>query len=535
MITIYERNLWPKIVSELHPRYMAMSDFTITLEISEGPVAKKLEDDPLLHQQIIDAVNSWVNNQTYKILHDKVFKEDMTITCHVNTKDFDQLTEDYRRFDEYTRQLIFLTNDNIKRLVQKTIKANGKDSRSAGLYIGSIAVKLSFKVAGMVFSTITMVAGTVSAIVSGGTAIPLAIPGTIVGFVGLIQSAAELARDLVKAIETMDMARADAIVSLKKLEESYKGNSTGAIGRKEVLVGAVNKVFSGFVDFNTISTLSDKFDLWGKKILLVDQKTHNLARRLPVLFQKAAELQMQISKAQAPIVPSREGCKLIVPPPIPSRDGRRPVSSLGNVAPQVPSRQGRVSANAYRDIYSRRTPPPVPSKYGRAPAPVQPATPGVPRDFEVSKGDQKSRKIIQLNKIIAKTHHLVPEISRLQTQVQIHRQQSTHFTKVLGKLKSQKPGVAKVIEVLGGISYDLGKSGLSAGIGSFGLGFGMAASQGVTDSVHTIGSFVVEGLVESAFLANDLVDGIGELDEALSVQRKAVKRPAQSAKRPALV
>lgn len=532
MITIYERNIWPRIVKELHPRYMAMSDFTITLEIDDnGPVASKLEDDPLLHQKVIDAVNDCVDEITYKGLYDTVFRADMVMECHVNTKNFDRLTEDYQRFDDYTKYLLRVTYVQIGQTVSKTIDAYAKDKRAVGMYRAGIFVKLTLKLAGIAFSIVTMAVGTASAIASGGTAIPAAIPGTIVGFVGLVQSAAEMARDIVKAIETLDMARADAIVSLRKLEKKYEGKGTRGVGTREVLAGSVNKIFSGFIEMNTISTLSGKFDLWGNKILVVDQKCHSLARKLPELFRKSLEIQSQISAIKSPSLPSPQIAKRAVPPPVPSRAGRRSINSLGVQAPVVPSRRGRVSANAYRDIYSRNAPPPVPSRFGRAPAPVQVAPPStLEKPTETPRCDQKAKKVSALNKISVKTGKVIPRISELQRQVNINKKQNQFYTTAFNKLKRKKSTTAEVIEILQGVSWDLTKAGVSIGFGVDGLSGGLQTAKGITDSIHSIGSFAVEQLVESAYLANDLVDGMGELGKALNEQELRRKNSRRTAR-----
>ncbi len=515
MITIYKRNLWPDIVREQHPRYMALSDFTVALDVEEGPVADALEADPLLQQKITDAINDFVNNKAYRFLSDKVFRVETRIFMHINNRDFDSLADDYRSFDEYTRYLLSLTNDNVKYLVGQTIKAVAKDKKAVAGYKRGIIVKMVVKIARILFSTTTMVVGTTTAIFTCGTT---AIPGLIIGFVGLVQSFAELTRELLKAIKSLELARVDALVSLKDLEKKYKNAGGGSIGTQEVLRGVANKVFSGFIEINTITTLSGKFDLWENKIRVVDQKSHQLAQKLTQILQKANELQRVINMESRPSVPSREGCKLKVPPPIPSREGRRTINSSGQISPLVPSRQGRVNANVYKDMFSQKTPPPVPSRFGRASAPAKHASPppANARSAENQAGDQKTKKTMKLASVRRNIMKTIPKIEKLQKEVNVNKRQNKLFTTALSNLKGRKPRAVEFIEAFMNVTVDLTKAGISFGVGSYDLHDGLSTAKGVTDSIYSIGSFILDQSVESVVLSNDLLEGFGELGNALN-------------------
>lgn len=513
---------------------MALSDFTITLEIEEGPVADALEADPLLHQKIIDAVNDFVNNKTYQFLYKKVNQSDSVIAGHVRNRDFDALTADYRGFDEFTRYLLSITNDNVRQLVGKTIDTVARDKTAVARYKGGVVFKMTLKIAGIAFSITTMAFGTASAVVGAiggfGVGAITAIPGLLVGFVGLVQSAAELAQELFKALESLEMARVDALHTLNKVEKKYKDLGGGGIGQREVFNAGLNKVFSGFVDINTITTLSGKFGLWESKIKLVDQKTHKMARKLPELLQKADEAQLFITKANAPAVPSRVGCNLKVPPPVPSRVGRRPVNSSGILAPNLPSSRGRIPASVYRDIYSARVPPAVPSRVGRGPVPVMNTpSPDKARLDQSQSGQLKGKRMLQLSRVRGKVMKLIPEIGKLQKEVDTNKKQNQHYTIAVNKLKQRKPRVVEFIEAFENVAVDLGKAGISIGAGAVGLGGGVATAKAVTETVHSIGSFVVESMVESAFLANDLVEGVGELGQTLN-EKDRLDRQAHRAR-----
>lgn len=524
MITIYERNLWPDITQELHPRYMALSDFTVTLEIDEGEVADALEADPLLHQKLIDEVNTFVNDKTYRFLFQKVTQAEAGIALHLNQRDFDSLAADYRSFDEYTRYLLSLTNDNVKYIVGRTITTVAKDKKAVGKYQRGVALKLSVKIAGIAFSVTTIAVGATTAILTGGTT---AIPGLVLGIVGLVQSAAELGGEIAKAIESLEAACADAIVSLKDLEKTYLGAGGGKIGRHEVVKGAVNKALSGFVEMNTITTLAGKFDLWESKILVVDQKTHKLARRLPRLFDKADALQRCIQMAASPPVPSRVGCQIKVPPPIPSRAGRPAANAAGAMSPPVPSRRGRVSGSAYKEAFGGNVPPPVPSRAGRmAPPPTPP--PSTVRDATNQAGDPRTNKTMKLARVRASIMKIIPEIEKLQAEVTLNKRRNQYYTTALNKLKGRKPEIAEFVEAFNNVALDLTKSGLGLAAGSLDLYDGLKSAKLATESIHTIGSFVVEQCLESATLANDLADGFGELSKTLNEKDKLARDARRS-------
>jgi len=529
MITIYERNIWKAIVQKQHPHYMPLNDFTISLTIQEGKYADALEADPLLHQKLIDNLNDFVNNKTFNFLSEKVAKTENNVKRYIDTKDFDSLEKEYIEFGVYTRYLLSITNENLKYLVTTTITSFAKDKNAVRLYHAGIGFKMVVKVAGIGFSIVSLSVGigsTVASVFTGGATTVPAVAGLVVGFVGLIQSSCELAREIVNAIETLDMAKNDALNSLQTLEKRYKGNSNGVVGAREVLGQGVNKVFSGFVEINTIKTLTGKFDLWDKKILVVDQNCHKLSRNLTQTLLKADEIKRIINVASRPPVPSREGIKLKVPPPIPSKTNRSVINSKGQFSPPIPSKQGRISGNALKEIYSNSVPPPIPSRVGRMPVPIINPTPAPQKSgiepYEHIKQIQKKRN--QLNKISLRVNKTIPKIQELQIEVRNNRRINTHYKNALIKLKMRKPRVVEFIEAINNVTIDLTKAGINMGLGAHGMFEGLTDTAKTTSSVlHSIGSFVVESTVEAAQLSMDLTDEMGELGDAINEKDKITR------------
>jgi hypothetical protein len=294
------------------------------------------------------------------------------------------------------------------------------------------------------------------------------------------------------------------------------------------LKGAANKVLSGFVEMNTITTLSGKFDLWESKILVVDQKTHKLARKLPQLFEKADALQRCIQMAASPPVPSRAGCQLKVPPPVPSRAGRPPVKAKVALSPPVPSRQGRVSGSAYKEAFGGNAPPPVPSRAGRPAPPASLPPPASARDAKNQAGDPRTNMTMKLDQVRTSIMKIVPEIEKLQAEVTINKKRNKHYTTALNKLKGRKPEAAEFIEAFNNVTVDLAKSGLSFALGGMELYDGLKTAKVATKTIHEIGSFVVDQCLESATLANDLADGFGDLSKTLNEKDKLARDARRS-------
>ena len=509
-LLIYERNIWPEIAAEQLPRYAIMNSFVISVEIEDDSVADALEKDPLLHQKLIDNINAFVNEKTVKLLGNNVFRTETDIQIQINNSNFDGLARVYREFDVFARYLLAVTNDNTKHIVQRTIDAQVKDKKKANRYKAGMAVKMTYRIGSLLFSTGTLAAGAASAAVSGGVT---AIPGLIVGFIGLVQSAAELGRELAKAISSMDQAGADAMATLEKMIKRYQTAGDTKVNVSEVGKGVVNKVFSGFVELDTISTLSGKFDLWESKILLTDQSAHRLARKLNGLFAKMDEIQREIMLAQRPPVPSRAGCKLKVPPPVPSKANRPKLSPSKPAPPPIPSRQGRIGAMALRDTMGLRTPPPVPSRIGR-PALNQVQTSASSNTAKQIQSHEALRESVPhtLVRIRGIVHANIVKISDLERGVKKHKALNSNYKKALTKLKSRKTKASVFVESLANVAVGLTKSGISMGLGGFDLSQGLSTA---SETVQSISTFVVEQTKECFDMSLELADEYGELGEKL--------------------
>ncbi|MBM4062590.1 MAG: hypothetical protein FJ265_16060 [Planctomycetes bacterium] len=340
-----------------------------------------------------------------------------------------------------------------------------------------------------------------------------AIPGLVVGFYSLVQSFAELAREVYKAAETLKMAGADALSSLEQLEKRYKGAGGGRIGVTEVAAGVVNKLFSGFVELNTITTLSSKFELWGNKILVVDQKTHGLAKKLPELFRRIEELQRLIMLAERPPVPSRDGCKLKVPPPLPSKQGRPSQHPPKPTPPEIPSKGGRIPVVAVKEILGLRVPPPVPSTLGRPAPPVMPAPTTVSHPVVESR-NVKAKTLAELR---GKVNTTVTKVADLQAEVKKHKFLQERYKGALDGLKGRKPTEALFLETLGNVTVAIAKSGITLGLGGFDLSNGVKT---VAETVGNVSQFVVGSIMDATVLSADLAENMGDLGSALREKAK---------------
>jgi hypothetical protein len=521
MITIYEGNIWERIIHEHHPRYIPLNDFTVSLNIQDIKYANALEADPLLHQKLIDNLNDFVNSKTYVYLSNKVFKTELNVRMHINNRDYDALTKEYREFDVFMRYLLSITNENLKQLVRITIESVAKDKKAVARYQAGIGFKMVLKIAGIGFSLITLSVGTASLVASpftAGVTSSLAIAALIIGFTEMIQSSCELARDIIKTIETLEMARIEAVSSLKGLEQRYSGNSNLIVGVRDVLGQAVNKILDGVVEVNTIKALSGKFDIWEKKIQIVDQKCHKLARNLNTILLEADKIKRVINMASRPPLPSKEGITIKVPPPVPPKANRPSFNSRGQQAPPRPSSRGRVSTNALRDIYSNNTAHTVPSRHGRMSVPSSNTTPNSHTRIseQLEHSNQINKKKNQLNMICLNVKKTILEIPKLQFEVRANKRENALYKNALKSLKGRKSKISEFVEAFANVAVDLTKAGINVGLGAHGLYSGLAdTSRTTTSAIHSIGSFVVERIVESAQLSYDLTEGIGELGAAL--------------------
>lgn len=509
-ITIYQRNIWPEIVAEQHPRYMALSDFTISLEIEEGAAADSLEKDPLLHQVLIDNINEFVNNKTSRLLANYVYRHETNVMMGINNRNFDGITIEYRRFDEFVRYLLAVTNDNLKHLIRTTIESQAKDKTAVTLYKTKTVLKLGFKIVGITWSVGSLIVGTGLAIAAGGPL--LAIPGLTWGLITSIQSIAELGREIFKAAESLKTAGLGALSSLYELERKYKGAGATKIGVTEVVSGGINKVFSGFVELNTITTLSDKFELWGNKILVVDQKTHGLAKKLPELFSKMEAIQRAIMISQRPPVPSRDGCKLRVPPPIPSREGRPSRHPLRPKPPEIPSRAGRVPGIVVREMLGMKTPPPVPSRLGRPPAPPRSELPQFARASHRSERDTTTAIGRKLTQLRGKVNTTISKTIDLQSEVKKQKFLEERYKGALKNLKGRKTTAASFVETMANATLGITKAGIGLGLSGFDLSQGMTTA---FDTVHSLVQFIADETLDAVDLSVDLTESMGDMGKAL--------------------
>ena len=486
-ILIYKRNVWPEVYAEQRPRYMALNDFTVSLEIEDGAGADALDQDPLLHAELIDKVNEWVNGNTVRLLSDYVYRHETAVVMKINNRDFEGLAKEYKDFGVFVRYLLAVTNDNIKRLVGTVIQARAKSQRDRSLYLVKFGVKLGFNVAGIGVSGVALTAGSVS-LVTAFT--PVAIPGLLVGGAALLQSLCELARELWKAIETMEQAANDARQSLEKLVEGYRHSNTVDLVAREFAVGAANKVFAGFVDFRTIPTVSNKVQLWGNKILGVEQQTHKLARQIPEVMRKIVEIERAIMLAQRLPVPSREGIGLKVPPPIPSRAGRPHHHLQQPSPPPIPSRTGRVAGVAYKDMFALKPPPVVPSTLGRVPGAVYkeqfgkqgPQAESVPSAAKQGP-DAAASTNAKLSQLRVKLARLTTRISDLQGKVVVQKKDHERYNKALAILGSERPTALLYAEALRDLGIDVAKAGINLAVGSVDLAMGVGT---VRETIHSL-------------------------------------------------
>lgn len=245
---------------------------TVRIEIDFKPLGtmtlddeEMIVNDPLLHQRIIDAVQSPFRIAAQKIAGEiKSWNADVAPapTLHVqNIKNF--ILQGQREADTKIKPLM----EQFKR-----------EKEGASSYRWSMAINLTV-------GTLSVAAAVITIALSSGVAAAIVIPGAAVG-------GARGGLDLLKSFR-------DVLISARALERRLEGGmkyvreeaKKGPMALKAVLAGTIKLPSMGYtwcgsVKWASVADLKNDCDLYEKKLMEIRDTVHSLAREVPKLMDQ---------------------------------------------------------------------------------------------------------------------------------------------------------------------------------------------------------------------------------------------------------
>lgn len=274
--------------------------FNVKLDLDKMPpkMLKDLEKDPLFHAQVSQKVVA-IHDDMVKDVGNFMQKFEKEIEKGVSSE------KEIKEFQEQINRVVDQIVDESQKEAEKSVKTGWEALRKkkddyknyTGKVKATIAMKSTFLVGGIAITAVSSPTGV----------------GLVLGIAGLIKSAVDLGKVIVKAAVEAETL----LTNLKKNLASLK-NAYGKSKAKLVAGEAFKSTFNAFIlpIMNTISECKDDLEQSGKKILGVEVNAHKLAKGLQKVLQDIDKLQAECKtfpKALKNIAPLEKKVMTFIP------------------------------------------------------------------------------------------------------------------------------------------------------------------------------------------------------------------------------
>lgn len=281
---LFSKNVWPTVNRLVQPVHIQVSQIIVEIEITDDRVRLAAAKDPLLHQRMVNAVQTLVDNDLCQLL-----------AYQLGTSDANA-----GRAKKLGNEAQFRTavNDAPQALERVKLQIVPRiESAAAQVWQSLMQTRQEYR--GYQIKTVLKIGASMTSIGVGiGSAVASTGASLAVSIYGIVKGVADL-------LVTFRNAAQEAETTEKRLQQALHNARTvfEKAGRKEGVAWEmgrtlISKTLSSAVDIDTPSKCKDLNELFGSKLDGLEVAAHNASEKLNMVLEKAEELGKVIQTSQ---------------------------------------------------------------------------------------------------------------------------------------------------------------------------------------------------------------------------------------------